>query len=88
MNKPVAVVDSTTPKKANLNSIGDEEAPSVASSKKGMKWDDELKLRFLLLWIDSAEEPFYVTLHNNQPNKKKARETIEYLIRYKLYSTL
>ena len=58
------------------------ELPNDVSKKpKGMKWDDTIRLEFLMLWIKHAQQPFYCWLHNNRDNKKLAEETIELFIR-------
>ena len=81
LRKPIAVIDRITSSEDPPSLDESDETASSVTSKKGMKWDDSLRLEFLMLWIEKAEMPFYHWLHNNQGNKKKARETIEYMFR-------
>ena len=81
LNQSMALVHKLTPRK-RLRVARDLSDTNSETSKRGLDWDDQMKLEFLQYWVEYSEVPFYAFIKGKAEMKNKARKVIDLLQRY------
>ncbi len=81
IKEPVAVVQKLTPRK-QLRAAPNLSDSNSQTSRRGLDWDDQMRLELLQYWVEYSDVPFYAYIKGSAERKKMAREVIELLKRY------